>query len=365
MPYFHDLSPILIPISGDFAVRWYGISYVAGFVIAYFVLLTLAKRGRIQIPPRYVADAMMMIVLGTLIGGRLGYALVYDQKLLYTFTGSFPWWNLLAINKGGMASHGGMVGIMLGCWRVSRGWKTETGEVVGRTTMLHVMDVMGLVAGFGLLLGRFANFINGELLGKIVSPPGTPGPWWSVQFPQELLGWKAPGVREKATHAPDLSIEQQIQLHDLVRSVQKPGEAWDAALGRIIAHAGDYKQQLIPLLSSRHASQLYQAAAEGLVLGLIVWAIWWKPRKPGVVAAWWFMIYGVLRILTETIRLPDAQFGDAGRIIGLSRGQWLSVAMVVFGAGLLVYALRRAGPAIGGWGKRSGGLVNTQGPRMS
>lgn len=362
MPYFHDLSPILIPISGDFAVRWYGLSYVAGFVIAYLVLRALAKRGRIEIPPEHVADAMMMVVLGTLVGGRLGYALVYDPKLLYTFGNSFPWWNLLAINKGGMASHGGMVGIILGCWRVSRGWKTEAGQVIGRTSVVHVMDLMALVAGFGLLLGRIANFVNGELLGKIVSPPGVPGPWWSVQFPQELHGWIGPGVRDKASHTPELSAEQVGQLDNLVRSVQQPGERWSAALERVIAHAGGYKAQLVPLLSSRHASQLYQAAAEGLVLGLVVWAIWWRPRKAGVVAAWWLMIYGVLRILTETIRLPDAQFGDAGRILGLSRGQWLSAVMVAAGAGLLLYALRRAGAPIGGWGPRGKGA---SGPRTA
>src|SRR5262249_12119509 len=93
-----------------------------------------------------------------------------------------------------------------------------------------------------------------------------------------------------------------------------------------------------------------QAVAEGLVLAACVWLIWYKPRKPGVIAAWWLMIYGVLRVATEIWRLPDAQFGDAGRIYGLSRGQWLSVGMVVIGAGLLIFASRRAANKLGGWG---------------
>jgi phosphatidylglycerol:prolipoprotein diacylglycerol transferase len=220
-----------------------------------------------------------------------------------------------------------------------------------------VLDALAITAPFGLLLGRFANFINGELLGKIVSPPGTPGPAWSVQFPQELLGWKdlaSSGVlprgsgdvliRETLSHTPALTVEQQLALNTLVVSAMQtlgPTASWTDALRWILARPGAYRDQLIPLLSSRHPSQLYQAAAEGLVLGVVAWVCWLLYRgRAGVTASVWLVVYGVLRIVTEFWRLPDAQFGDAGRIIGLSRGQWFSVGMVVLGLVFLAYCLR-------------------------
>jgi phosphatidylglycerol:prolipoprotein diacylglycerol transferase len=94
---------------------------------------------------------------------------------------------------------------------------------------------------------------------------------------------------------------------------------------------------------------LYQAGAEGIVLGAALWVIWAKPRKPGVVGSCFFMIYGVLRVITEIWRLPDPQFGDAGRPFGLSRGQWLSVAMIVIGVAGFLWSRRRKTRKLGGW----------------
>ncbi len=360
MPYFHDLNPIVIPISGDFAVRWYGLSYTAGFVFAMLVWMMLAKRGLSLVPRHRVLDAMLILIVATLVGGRLGYALVYDPTLLTGFRASFPFWDMLLITKGGMASHGAMVGLAFAAWLISRGWREPPSlERTGRSPMLHVMDMLALLAPVGLLLGRFANFVNGELLGKIVALPGQPGPWWSVRFPQELLGWNwiktddGPRLmREASSHAPDLSPQQIEALDRLVMSVKAASETWHDGLKYVVTHASRYREQLEPLLSARHPSQVYQALAEGLVLGAVVWLIWMTPRKPGVIAAWWLMVYGVLRVITEFWRLPDAQFAE-GRPLGLSRGQWLSVGMVAIGAVLLAYAIRRAGPRLGGWWRRA------------
>jgi phosphatidylglycerol:prolipoprotein diacylglycerol transferase len=350
--YFHDLSPIIFTISGDFAVRWYGVSYVVGFVIAYIVLYKLSKRGLIMLPAQRVPDAMMVIILGTLLGGRLGYAILgYDPSLLYTFTSSFPYWNMLALQKGGMASHGAMIGLVIAAWIVSRGFKPDRdpqGPREGVCSTFHVMDYLALTAGFGLFFGRIANFVNGELLGAIITKPGEKGPWYSVQFPQELSGWLSPLARDVKSHTPELSVEQMGKLNELVTSVQRVGQSWTDALHSIIAHPGAYRAQLEPLLSSRHPSQLYQAIAEGLVLTIFVWIVWARPRKAGVVASCWLMLYGVLRIVTEIWRLPDAQFTD-GRPLGLSRGQWFSAAMVGFGLLVLIWSVKRAGPRIGGW----------------
>lgn len=349
--WVHSLSPFALRVSGDFGLRWYGLSYVAAFLIGWVVLHALARRGRILIPAERVADAMMWIVAGTIVGGRLGYVLVYEPSLLWTVSSRPPWWGLLAVNLGGMASHGGMVGLVIAAWLISRGWREEDGRVVGRVPMLHVMDAMALVCPPGLLLGRLANFVNGELLGRVVAAPGEPGPWWSVRFPQELRGWTASPLEGGVPtgHAPDLSAAQQVALAQLVESVRLPGEAWNAGVDRLIAHAAEHREALAQVVSARHASQLYQGAAEGLVVGAVLWLLWMRPRKPGVVSAAFLVTYGVLRILTEFIRLPDAQFGAAGRIAGLSRGQWLSVVMIAAGLGVAWLAARRPGPRVGGW----------------
>lgn len=118
--HYHSLSPIALDL-GFFAIRWYGLSYVLGFICGYSILWMLAKRRVIGIPPARVADVMVYVIFGVLIGGRLGYAILgYDPSLLWTFSDSFPFWNLLAIQKGGMASHGGMIGVIVATWFVSR-----------------------------------------------------------------------------------------------------------------------------------------------------------------------------------------------------------------------------------------------------
>ncbi len=365
---FHDFNPIVFRISGDWAVRWYGLSYISGFIIAWAIMFYLATKGKLSIPAHRVTDALMWLIFATLAGGRVGYCIFYEPYLLSSVTSDFPFWGVLAINRGGMASHFAMVGCVLAALRISRGWKelTPTGEtvIVGRCSLLHVLDALAITAPFGLLLGRFANFVNGELLGKIVTPAGTAGPSWAVQFPQELLGWRGPltqGFTPKdvlppqagdvlfrlaASHTPPLSPQQQMDLNKLVASgmqVLGPQVTWTDALRWIIERPGAYRDQLIPLLSSRHPSQLYQAAAEGLILGAVAWICWFLFRpRPGITSAVWLMVYGALRIATEFWRLPDAQFGDAGRIIGLSRGQWFSVGMVVAGAALLGWVITKS-----------------------
>lgn len=368
--YFHDFNPIVVRINGDLAIRWYGLSYTAGFIVAGLVWYWMARRKPplTLVPAPRVLDALLVVIIGLMLGGRLGYAVVYGPELLYTFHASFPFWDLLAINKGGMASHGAMVGLAIAAVWVARRFGPPD-PVTGAARPMpiaHITDVLCLLTPVGIMLGRFANFVNGELLGRIVSPPGTAGggPWWSVQFPQELLGWyertrDAEGnpiarelVRAADSHAPELSAAQQSALDALVQSVQSPGETWNAALRALVEHASRHRTELEPLLSSRHPSQLYQALAEGLVVGTICWLIWAVPRKPGVITGWWLISYGVLRIVTEFWRLPDAKFGSGALIAGLSRGQWLSAGMIAVGVLLLAWCARRSAATLGGWWRR-------------
>ncbi len=353
--WLHTLSPFALRISGDFGVRWYGLSYILGFVLGWWVLKLLAKRRLILIPPERVGEAIITVIMGVLIGGRLGYCLFYRPGLFLDFDGAFPFWGVLKIHEGGMASHGGMIGVVAAAWWVSRGFKPDdanTTERIGRCPTLHVMDALALVAPIGIFFGRLANFINGELLGKIVAAPGQPAPAWAVRYPQEVLD---------AAHAPKLSPEQELALDRLVAetapTAQSFAEGYHRVMERLWAGDQDTIARLEPLLSARHPSQLYQAVAEGLIVGAVVWAVFRRPRKPGVVSAWFLMTYGVLRIATEFYRLPDAHFTGgsllaSARPLGLSRGQWLSALMIVLGAAVLVYATRSKRDRLGGWGTK-------------
>jgi phosphatidylglycerol:prolipoprotein diacylglycerol transferase len=198
------------------------------------------------------------------------------------------------------------------------------------------------------MLGRIANFINGELLGKIVAQPGEPAPWWAVKFPQEVF----------SGHDAKLNHEQNLKLWAIIDQFRIGTEADKVAYERAVRtlqgggeKAAAVAKQLEPILSSRYPSQLMQAVTDGLVLGLVLWLIWWKPRKPGVIGCWFMIVYGVMRIATEFVRLPDTQLQGLKDKTGLSMGQWLSVLMVVGGAAGLVFMSRRDVPKMGGWGK--------------
>jgi phosphatidylglycerol---prolipoprotein diacylglyceryl transferase len=333
-PWVHNLSPFLWQFSPGAGLRWYGISYVLGFVVASLLLVKLARQSRSPLPAHKVADAMLMLVVGVIAGGRLGYVLFYDHTALWSFTSSLPFWELLNLARGGMAYHGALVGVFVASLLVHRR-HCGTG-----TPWSALADVLALACTIGLGLGRLANFINGELLGKVLAPPGQPGPWWSVKFPQELL----------SGHAPKLSEAQAIALEDLLLRHTMPSDNGDLGLAAdrmiaVIQRGGTAGTQaardLAPLLASRFPSQLLQAFFEGVVLTGLLWGLWWvlwkraaSGPRPGVIAAMFVLAYGVLRIIAEFYRLPDAQLGAFA--LGMSRGQWLSVGMVVLGAGWLV-----------------------------
>lgn len=339
--WMHDLSPVAFRL-GPLTVRWYGLSYLAGFAAAWVILRWLARRGTSRLAPERVADAVLAGVVGVVVGGRLGYVLFYRPSLAWTFTTDLPWWGVLAVHEGGMASHGGMIGAVIAAWFIARGRPAVDGSHPERVPMLHVLDLMCLVAPIGLFFGRIANFVNGELLGRIVAAPGEPAPWWAVRFPQELA----------ERDAPDLTADQARRLNEAIEAVRQPGDTQGMGLDRLIAAVQrgvpGIRERVEPLLSARHPSQLYQAAAEGIVVGAVVWLVARRPRVPGVIGCWFLISYGVLRVLTEVWRLPDSHLA-VQRPGGLSRGQWFSVVMVVIGAAALARLSRSTTPRLGGW----------------
>ena len=365
--WVHDIDPFAIQIWGGFGLRWYGLAYVAGFFIAYLMLRWMIRRGLTPIPAERAGDFILFSAIAGVVGGRLGYALLYRPDLFVSFSSRVPFWDLLDITQGGMASHGGMVGAVAAAWWFGRGFKTPDGGRVEKTGWLHCAELMTLMAPPGLALGRLANFVNGELLGRMVAAPGEPSPWWSVKFPQERI----------SGHAPELTVEQWQQLNEIVAPylprdpALTSNEAFTIGYEKVIdliqrggPMGRSLAEQVAPLLAARHPSQLYQAVAEGLLVGAVLWAVWYRKRPPGVIGAAFLITYGAGRVATEFWRLPDAHL-QAQRVLGLSRGQWLSAVMIVIGAAMLVWTLARArrrrarGDEVsmyGGWGaKRAAG----------
>ncbi len=339
--WLHDLDPFALRISGNFGIRWYGLSYALGFFLGWLALRFLHKRGMALIPRERLTDAVIYAAMGAVVGGRLGYIAFYQPELLWMFESNPPFWGVLMLNHGGMASHGGMIGVLVAGYLVSRGSRTESGQRVGKVPVLHVFDLYALIAPFGLMLGRIANFINGELLGKVVALPGQSAPWWAVRFPQEIGSGHDANLR---TPEQDFALDELIRSHSLPD--QSPGEALEYIIHKIQSGSAEIAQQIEPLLSARHPSQLYQALAEGVVLGGVVWFVARRPRKPGVVTALFLICYGLLRIATEFVRLPDP--GVSG-LAGLSRGQLLSLGMVVLGLAMLAFIKKKSAERVPGW----------------
>lgn len=325
--YLHRLDPFAIRLWGDLGIRWYGLSYLAGFFAAYLAVRWLGRRGKALVKPRLAADFIVTVAMGTVIGGRLGYCLFYRPDLLVEFTPGLPFWGVLAINQGGMASHGGVIGIVVACLHYGRR---------NKISKLHLMDLIALTAPIGIFFGRIANFVNGELLGR----PCDPEFRFAVKFPQEMFDWLSPlnpnhRVLDTAAWGKIQTAAQASEIHRIFD----------------IAHRDESIMKLIePLLTARHPSQLYEALLEGLAVFLLLAIVWAKPRKPGVVSGCFLVGYAAVRILGEQFRMPDAHIANQEfALYGITRGQLISAAQLFIGIGCFIYWLRRKDKPLGGW----------------
>lgn len=320
--YVHALDPFAIRFFGDVGLRWYGLAYMAGFVVAFFLIRRVLRAGASPLAPGKASDLVFALAVGAVVGGRLGYVAFYEPSLLWTFSDEIPWWNALAINRGGMASHGGMIGVVVAAFIFARR---------KRVPFLHVIDLAAFAAPIGLFFGRLANFVNGELFGR-PAPDGLP---WAVKFPQEVLGWSADKLATMNQALADASLAA-MRPSDVIIAVQHG----DATVTAAIA----------PLLTARHPSQLYEAVLEGLLLFVVVAVTWRRPRKPGVVAAVFGGTYAAVRIFGEQFRLPDAPlFSLDGLEIVLTRGQLLSVLLFIGALIVAVSAASVRASRMGGW----------------
>ncbi len=347
--YLHRLDPFAVkfpagwPLGG---LRWYGLAYLAGFVLAWLSVRWLTATRRSAIPVSAVADVIVYVVVGVLVGGRLGYCIFYQPSLFVKFTSDLPFWAVLAIHDGGMSSHGGMFGVIASCWLFA--WRY-------RVSKLHLLDLMCLVCLPGLFFGRLANFVNAELKGTpIPSAMQSDPPWWSVKYPDEI---KALPVEDlpRLGGAVTASGRSEFDFQQALGRLPDPEaqKIVDSTIETLVDQAQAGNEGVIEpmreLLAAHYPSQIFQALTDGpILIGALV-LIWLRPRKPGVIGAWFLMIYGVLRIASEQYRQPDPGVAMLTTLLGkLSRGQVLSVLMIIAGMIGLFIVTRRDVEPLGG-----------------
>ena len=305
----HTVQPFAIDFGGGFGIRWYGLSYAAGFLAAWLIIRLLARSGRTPLTMPQVGDLLTYLVVGVIVGGRLGDVLFYHQSLLWKFTGTFPFWGLLEIHKGGMASHGGIAGVVLASVFFARKHGISPGGMV---------DTAAFITPPGLMFGRLANWVNGELPGKLLpdSMQQSP-PWWSVKYPDDALAMaNTPEAYAAAKH-----------LHTM-------------------AYTGDAEaiKEIAAMVPAHYPNNFIQAITDGPLLMLLLVIVWWKPRRAGTLSAAFLIGYGVLRNVSEVYREPDDGVFSVGP---LTTPILVSMLMVVLG--ITVLALRKPdAPMLGG-----------------
>jgi phosphatidylglycerol:prolipoprotein diacylglycerol transferase len=291
MIHFPNLSPEIFSISLfgiTFALRWYALAYIAGILVGWRLINMAVSRPQLwpgdaaPMTKVQVEDLLTWIILGVILGGRLGYVLFY-RPAYYIDNPS----EILMVWQGGMAFHGGFLGVVVAAWI----WAGRQG-----VNRLSLGDSLALAVPTGLLLGRVANFINGELWGRPTDVP------WGVAFP-------GPSA-----------------------------QTCEGVVG----------------LCARHPSQLYEAALEGLILGTLLLVLAFRRgalKVPGQLMGLFVAGYGLSRFIVEFFRQADDQFitldNPMGYVIqmgpaGVTMGQLLSLPMLLGGIAIMIWARKHA-----------------------
>ena len=263
---FPAIDPVLIQL-GPFAIRWYAIAYIAGIFIAWWYTRRLAANPRLwgaagaPLKASDLDDFVVWAAVGIVVGGRTGYVLFYDLAHYIADPA-----DIVAVWHGGMSFHGGFLGMMLAMGLYARRHAIPFWSLV---------DTIATAAPVGIFFVRLANFVNGELFGRVTDVP------WAMVFPE---GGPLP----------------------------------------------------------RHPSQLYEAALEGIVLFVFLRVLTHRFHRlatPGFISGAFAFGYGMARTFVEFFREPDVQIGYLAG--GLTMGMLLSIPMILFGIGLMIWAARR------------------------
>lgn len=247
---------------GFMTLRYYSLAYLCGIALGYWHLTKMIKQPGSPMAQRHAEDLFFYCTLGIILGGRLGYATLY-QPDLWTSPAIFRLW------EGGMSFHGGLVGTVLAIAFVS--WRNGL-------SFVRVCDYIAVNAGFGMLFGRIANFINGELWGRATDVP------WAMIFPNDPTG---------------------LARH--------PSQLYQAAMEGALVIA-----VMMPLFWFTRAR-----------------------FRPGLMMGVFGALIASGRFIGEFFRQPDAGWEEFTLTTGLSWGQWLTIPIIIAGVYMAVRALRR------------------------
>ncbi len=263
------INPVLLQV-GPVAIRWYALSYIAGILLGWVYARRIVTNdalwgpGGSPISKRRIDDFVVFATLGIIIGGRLGYVFIYDfQHFVDQPLTIFALW------EGGMSFHGALIGTVVAMALFARYTKIPVWSLV---------DVIAAVTPIGLFLGRIANFINGELYGRVSDVP------WAMVFPN---GGPEP---------------------------RHPSQLYESALEGFVLF------WILWFLAYRFKML----------------------RRPGFLSGAFIAGYGAARTFVEFFRQPDIQMGTNGFISpGITMGMLLSVPMFILGVGIMIWAARR------------------------
>ncbi len=275
------LRPYLFDIGG-FQLRYYSLAYLLGVLGAYWHLSKMIKAPGAPMAQRHADDLFFYCTLGVIFGGRLGYAAFYTggttgKPSLFThFTPSEAVsWDLLRLWDGGMSFHGGVIGVLLAIAWVS--WR-------GNLNFLRICDYIAVNVPFGYMLGRLANFVNGELWGRQTDVA------WGMIFPGG---------------------------GDVVRH---PSQLYQAGIEGLLL---------------------------GIIMIVLFWKTRARYR-PGLLVGIFTIGMGIGRFVNEFFREPDAQLAEFAAETGLSMGQWLTIPLILIGLIVTLYAVMRVPLGSGG-----------------
>ena len=256
---FPEINPVLFQW-GWFAIRWYSLAYIFGILGAWALARKMSAYAKSTFTPLKIDDFLIWATIGIIVGGRLGYCLFYNLRYYLEFPVQ-----ILLVWQGGMSFHGGLLGVMLATFLFS--WKKKI-------SVLTMGDILVCVAPIGLFLGRLANFVNGELYGRIThSVP------WAMIFP---MGGPDP---------------------------RHPSQLYEAGIEGITSF---------------------------IILNLIWWKMPSLRNRRGFITGFFFLLYGIGRFCVEYTREPDAHLGFVWQ--NFSMGQILCLPMVLLGLFFILFS---------------------------
>ena len=259
---FPDFDPVALDL-GIIVIRWYALAFIAGLLAGWGYILWLLRRPPMTMTRQQVGDFFSWAIVGVIVGGRLGFVGFYQPGYFLENPSQ-----ILAVWNGGMSFHGGLLGIVAATFFYARRYQIN---------VLSLADLVAAAAPIGLFFGRLANFINGELYGRVTNVP------WAFVFP----------------------TGGELGRH--------PSQLYEAGLEGLLLFV-----ILFALARFAHGRD-----------------------RPGLIAGVFLVGYGAARSYVELFRQPDTYVGDGGFLLGnITMGQILSAPIIIAGIVFIVYAAR-------------------------